>query len=298
MKRIVICLLCLLLIIGTCGCGLKKKDTQKLTVVATVFPLYDFARAIGGDNIEITMLINPGSEVHSYDPLPSDMMAVYDSDLFLYIGGESDKWVDTLFDDGSLNALSLINCVSHEQIHEHHHKHADEHIWTSSQNAILMLEAICESLIELDAKNAETYRRNCDAYIQKIMAVSDEISDIVSKYENPFVLVADRFPFIYFTEEYGIEYESAFDGCAVSTDISLKTMMRLTETIENRNVKTVFCTELSNQRIAKALQEETGVEIVELHSGHNVTLDDFNKGITYIDIMHRNKIALERGICS
>ena len=110
------------------------------------------------------------------------------------------------------------------------------------------------------------------------------------------MLVADRFPFAYFAEQYGIDYEAAFDGCAVSTDISLKTMARLTDTIEAKGIKAVFCTELSNKNIANALNQELGVDVIELHSAHNVTLDDFNSGITYIDILYRNIRALERGL--
>jgi len=294
MKKIIICILCLMLL---CGCSDAKasvtQNREKITVVTTVFPLYDFARAIGGDLINLKMLIRPGTEVHSYEPLPSDMAAVYDSDLFLYIGGESDKWVDTLLDDGDINSLPLINAAEHTH-REHGHDHTDEHIWTSPDNAVLMLEAICESIIKIDAENADIYRKNCNTYIKRIKEASEQISYTVSKYENPFILVADRFPFEYFTEQYGIEYEAAFGGCAVNTDISLKTMARLTQTIESKNVKAVFCTELSNQNIAKALKELLDVEIIELHSAHNVTLDDFNDGITYVDILCRNAKALEK----
>lgn len=299
MKRILICILCIVLL---CGCGgntYTKKETQRVTVVTTIFPLYDFARAVGGDNIEVKMLIKPGSETHSYDPLPSDMAAIYGSDLFLYIGGESDKWVETLLSGTDVNALSFIDKVHDKAEHEHHghdHDHIDEHIWTSPENAVEMLKNICDSIIKADGKNADIYRENCNSYIQKINDASQKISDTVSKHSNPFILVADRFPFAYFAEFYGIEYEAAFDGCAVSTDISLKTMSRLTKTIEKRNIKTVFCTELSNRNIAKALSEELGVEVLELNSAHNVGLEDFNNGITYVDIMYRNAKALERGI--
>ena len=294
MKKIIICILCVVLLCG-CSGNIGTQGGDKITVVTTIFPLYDFARAIGGDNIELKMLIRPGSEVHSYDPLPSDMTAVLRSDLFLYIGGESDKWVDTLLDDGNINSLALIGAAEHTH-HEHGHDHTDEHIWTSPDNAVLMLEAICENIIKIDTENADIYRKNCDAYIKKIEEASERISDTVSKYENPFILVADRFPFTYFTEEYGIEYEAAFDGCAVSTDISLKTMLRLTETIKNRHIELVFCTELSSKNIANVLQEELGVEVIELHSAHNVSKDDFNGGITYVDILYRNINALERGL--
>ena len=293
MKRLIICLLCAVLL---CGCTAQQNDKSKPTVVTTIFPLYDFARAVGGDKIDVKMLIKPGSEVHSYDPLPSDMAAVYDSDLFLYIGGESDKWVQNLLDENDINSLKLLECVSHHTEHHDGHSHTDEHIWTSPENAVRMLEEICENIVKTDPANAKIYEQNRDAYTEKIKAVSQETGAIVSQYKNPFVLVADRFPFAYFTEYYGIEHEAAFDGCAVSTDISMKTMLRLTDTIKKRQIKTVFVTELSNQNIAKALNEELGVQILELHSAHNVSADDFNDGITYVDIMYRNKLALERGL--
>lgn len=299
MKRIIICVLCICLLCG-CAANINTNDEKKPTVVTTIFPLYDFARAIGGENISVKMLIKPGAEVHSYDPLPSDMAAVYESDLFLYIGGESDKWADTLLDNQNINSLALIDTVEHihgeHDSHTHGHDHTDEHIWTSPENAVLMLQKICDSFVEIDSKNADVYRKNCDEYIKEINSVSKEISDTVSQYKNPFILVADRFPFGFFAEQYGIEYEAAFDGCAVSTDISLKTMSRLTETIKQKKIKTVFCTELSSKNIANALKEELGVQIIELHSAHNVTLDDFSDGITYVDILRRNKTALERGL--
>ena len=296
MKRIIICVLCLLLLCGCSGGNMQNKS-DKVTVVATIFPLYDFARAVGGECVNVKMLIRPGSEVHSYDPLPSDMVDIYNSDLFLYIGGESDEWVDTLLAGTNVNSLSFINLVSGEQGHEHHgHNHTDEHIWTSPKIAVSMIENICQSLIEIDPENADVYTKNQDEYTKKINSASKEISAVVNQSEQPFLLVADRFPFESFVEEYGIEHEAAFGGCAVSTDISLKTMTRLTETIEKRDLKSVYCTELSSRNIAKALNGELGVEIIELHSAHNVTLDDFNSGITYVDILYKNVKALERGL--
>lgn len=295
MKRILICLLCVSLL---CGCSVPKryKNASGLTVVTTIFPLYDFTRQIVGDKIDVKMLIKPGSEVHSYDPLPSDMKSIYNSDLFLYIGGESDKWVDTLLNNTSVTTLSFIDCV---KTHSHNHgdSHADEHIWTSPQNAVIMLQKICENIIKIDTKNADYYQKNCNNYIKKIDTASQKIEDTVSKFKNPFILVADRFPFVYFTEQYGIDFEAAFDGCAVSTDISLKTMSRLTKTIKSKSVKTVFVTELSSKNIADALKKQFDVSIVELHSAHNVTLDDYNSGISYVDILNKNCTALKEGIC-
>ncbi len=286
--------MCLLLI---CGCTANvSKSNDKLTVVATIFPLYDFSRAVGGERADVKMLIRPGTEVHAFDPLPSDMAAVYDCDLFLYIGGESDTWVKILIADKKINSLALINSV--QALHSHHgdHSHPDEHIWTSPDNAVIMLKEICNAFVKADPQNADYYRQNRDEYIKKINTASDQMATSINRHTDPFIVVADRFPFVYFTNHYGIAYEAAFDGCAVSTDISLKTMSRLTHTIKSRNIKAVFCTEISSKNIANALHDELGVEVIELHSAHNVTLDDFNGGITYVDIIYRNIKALERGL--
>ncbi|MBP3706714.1 MAG: zinc ABC transporter substrate-binding protein [Clostridia bacterium] len=295
MKRILAIVLCLFCL---CSCGTNKpSQNDKLEIVTTIFPIYDFVRAVGGEEVSITLLIDPGTEVHSFDPKPSDIKAIYNSDLFIYTGGESDEWVNRILGDKQLDTLKMMEYVDTLDEHKHSHEHGhDEHIWTSAENAILMLEGICKALVEKDPKNAEGYKGRCQSYIDKIEVVNSQIKDVVNSSKEKFILVADRFPFIYFTELYGIEYEAAFGGCAVSTDISIKTMSRLVETCRQRNLAYAYYTELSNKNIANALAAQTGIKLLELHSAHNVTLEDFNNGITYVDIMRRNIEALKEGM--
>lgn len=296
-RKVISVILCLCLLACLCGCGkTTPKNGDKIEVVTTIFPLYDFVRAVGGDRVEIRLLIAPGTEVHTFDPKPSDIRAVYDADLFCFIGGESDAWVNTLLKDKSVNTLKMSDCVDLISGHDHHHHEYDEHIWTSPKNASLMVEKICEALCKADPENSEEYKQNGKKYLEKISAADGEIKAVVSEIENPFILVADRFPFLYFAEYYGIDYEAAFGGCAISTDISIKTMSRLVEICEEKNLKYAYFTELSNKNIAAALSEQTGVKLLELHSAHNVTLDDFKSGVTYVDIMRRNMNALKEGM--
>ena len=292
-KKILAAILCLVCL---CSCGVKRAENNgKIKVVTTVFPLYDFVRAVGGDRVDITLLIKPGTEVHTYDPKSSDIKAIYDCDLFLYIGGESEEWVNTLLADLDVKTVRMMDCV--DTIHHEHHDHEDdEHIWTSPENAALMVERICDELCEGDGKNTSAYRENAEEYIKRINEADGKIKDIVKQSGDPFILVADRFPFSYFAEHYGIDYAAAFGGCAVSTDISIKVMSELIKVCKEKGVEYVYHTELSNKNIASALGEQIGVKLLELHSAHNVTLDDFNDNITYVDIMYRNCDALKEGM--
>lgn len=294
MKKIFI--LCLIIILLLCGCtgSNTANNKDKVNVVTTIFPLYDFVRAVGGKNVDVTLLIPAGGEVHSYEPTPSDIRAIYDADCFFYIGGESDSWVSRILSDKGVNAYPLIDSVN--LLTEDGEDEYDEHIWTSSENAVLMLKKITSVFCDLDKEKEEQYKNNCDRYCKKIEGISKDIKQTVENSNNKFILVADRFPFKYMASEYGIEYKAAFGGCASSTDISLKVMKRLVNTVKEKKLKYVFCTELSNQNIARSLSEQTGVKILELHSAHNVTADDFNSGITYVDIMKRNLSVLKKGL--
>lgn len=299
MKKIIVCLLFVAMLCGCAKGAVAKSD--KIGVVTTVFPVYDFVRAVGGERVDLRLLIKPGSEVHSFEPAPSDIVAISECDLFAFIGGESDNWAVSVLSDNKVNSITLIDEVELEEhstkthTHGHYHTH-DEHIWTSPRMAADMINAICERLCALDQQHTLEYRANAAEYIERINIAAEEIRAVTEVAEEKFILVADRFPFEYFTEHFGIEYMAALDSCAAPSDISLKTMARLTTEVEERQIKSVFCTELSNRVIANALSEQTGVRILELHSAHNVTRDDFLGGITYVDIMKRNVKALKEGM--
>ena len=292
MKKTIILLICAVLL---CGCGAQNiKETDKPCIVTTIFPLYDFVRAVGGEKVDVKMLIKPGTEVHSYDPVPSEIKSIYDADLFLYIGGESETWVDKILGDTTTNSYALIQSV--ELLYEEQHNEYDEHIWTSPENAEKMLDKILSELIKIDPQNSDYYTENHSNYVEKIKKISAKTKQVLEKQENPFILVADKFPFRYFAKSYNIDYVAAADGCAVGTDLSLKTMTTLLNTIKEKDLKYVYHVEMSNKKIANALAEQTGVKLLELHSAHNVTLEDFENGVTYVDIMERNYTSLKEGM--
>ena len=172
----------------------------------------------------------------------------------------------------------------------------DEHIWTSPKNAILMVDEIAAALAEVDTSNAAVYTNNAAAYTAQIQAVDDEIAGIVTASTNKLLVFGDRFPFRYFVDEFGLEYQAAFPGCSTDTEASAGTLAYLMNTIKEQNIKYVYYIELSNQNIARAISEQTGAQQLQLHSAHNVTKDDFEAGVTYVSIMQQNAENLRKGL--
>lgn len=317
MKKI-ICLLLAVVLPALClfGCsGEANTDDGRLSVVATIFPQYDFTRAIAGDRVALSMLVSPGSEVHGFEPTLAEMALVGECDLFLYTGGESEAWVDDMLaaiDSREVNTLRLIDAVpalreetvegmEHNDHDEDEHDHSedaeiDEHIWTSPKNAILMVDAICGQLCALDEANADYYRANADAYIEKLSALDRELADIVSTAKRRTVVFADRFPFRYLAEDYGLSYYAAFAGCSAATEPSLATISFLVEKIESDNIPAVFCIEFSTGTAADTISSAAGVKKLFMHSCHNLSREDFESGVGYLELMEKNAENLKEAL--
>lgn len=311
MKKILaVMMAALMMSVMLAGCSAMAEDAgKKISIVVTDFPCYDFARAVAGDNAEITMLIKPGSEVHSYEPSPSDILMMTDADLFIYIGGESDSWVEGMIssmgDEGPAS-LRMFECVegldeSGEHHHDHndgeHHDHAyDEHIWTNPMYAIEMVDAIAVELMNIDPENGDIYRANADSYIEDIYEIDAEIRSIVENSARNCLVFGDRFPFLHLACEYGIEYAAAFPGCTAESEPSAQTIMELIEKVDSEDIPVVYVIEMSTGNVASAIAEETDAEIVTLHSVQNVSHDEFEAGETYVSIMWKNIEALRKGL--
>jgi len=289
------------------------KETDKISVVVSIFPQYDFTRAIVGDKADLTMLIKPGAESHSFDPSPADIIKIQNADAFIYIGGENEKWVETILESMDTSSKKVIRLMDYvniveeeivegmEDFHDHDHDHDkheeyDEHIWTSPKNAILMINAIAKELADIDPKNAMEYKQNADEYISQIKEVDTEIRTIVNSSEDKLIVVGDRFPFRYFVDEYGLDYRAAFSACSTESEASAGTIAYLIDTINEHNLTHVYYIELSNQNIARIISEQTGAEMLLLHSAHNVTRDDFEAGINYLSIIKQNAENLRKGL--
>ncbi|MBQ6930619.1 MAG: zinc ABC transporter substrate-binding protein [Clostridia bacterium] len=302
-------LLCLCLVFGLAACGdgvEQKEESQKLKIVCTLFPQYDFTRQLVGDKAEVTLLLTPGTDSHSYDPSPVDMVKINGSDLFIYTGPLMEGWAAEVV--GTLNesvaVLSLAEGkrlkentdVYSSHVEEDHDHSADPHIWTSPVNAMLIVQEICDKICEADPENAVFYRGNEEEYLNKLEELDSAIRAVTDKAENKTIVMCDRFALIYFCEEYSLDYIAAFDACTSNTEPSPAVIVEITKTVQNKNIPAVFCAELSNRKVAQAVSAQTGAQVLKLHSCHNLSADDFNAGETYLSLMYKNadnlKIAL------
>jgi len=283
--------------------GAQGTNEHRLQIVATSFPPYDFARAAAGNAADVVMLLPPAAESHSFEPSPRDIEAVHNADFFIYVGGESDAWVIRILADSAVPAIRLVDCVDtvDEEVvgnmqSEEEETAKDEHVWTSPKNAEKIVNALAAAFEAKDSGNAAVYRDNADRYIAGIEQVHKEFQDIVSKAVRKALVFGDRFPFRYFTELYGLDYDAAFPGCAVEGDASAKTVAGLIDKVKAEKIPVVFKIELSNGKIAQTIAEETGAKVMELHSAHNVSKEDFQKGVTYIDLLKRNEEPLKAAL--
>ncbi len=310
-KKLIPLLLCLCLILSGCAAReTEEKDSSKLQIVCTNFPAYDFAREIAGNRAQIKLLIKPGAEVHSYEPAPKEIIAIQESDLFICNGGESEAWVESLVGE-DVNILRMMECVetvaeSGEGIYaaedEHDHEHddgeeeLDEHVWTTPGNAAKICYALCDKLCEADPENANEYMLNYEVYNAKLMELDIEIRTTVLNGVRDTLVFADRFPMRYFTREYGLKYYAAYPGCASQTEPSAKTVAFLIDHVREENIPAVLYMEFSNEKMADVICEDTGCKKLPFYSAHSVTAQQFEDGVTYLDLMRMNIETLKEAL--
>ena len=359
------------------------EENSRLQVVTTIFPQYDFARHIAGDRADVTMLLKPGEEVHSYEPTPQDIKKIQNCDLFIYVGGENDVWVENILDSvkgdqegpQTVRLLALVETYSEEHLegmmeekgHDHDHEHEpegtaeedhdhdhkadasdqntkgtdthsthahsheekpDEHVWTSPQNCVILIEKLTEEFCAADPVNAEYYRKNGDAYRKEFEELDARYRDMAASAPRKTILFGDRFPFRYLAEELGLTCYAAFPGCSSESEPSAATIAFLIDKAAEEKLPVVFQIEFSNGNIARAISEaaelkmkinaakqaeessggennsglsaaEAGgmkIQVLQLHSCHNITADEFKSGQTCLSLMTKNLEALRTAL--
>lgn len=293
-----------------CGCQNQNKtenSSGKLKIVTTIFPAYDFAKNIFGETAEVTMLLKPGMESHSYDPSAKDVVKIDECDLFIYNGGESDAWVENILKSTeNVKALKMVDAVEvlgeehtdgmTAEEHDHDEEEYDEHVWTSPKNAALIAASIRDKAKEISPENAAAFDKNAESYIAKINSLDERFAELLAGEKRYFVF-GDRFPLLYFFKEYGLNYYAAFPGCASETEPSAQIISFLSKKLSDSDtIKTVFYIELSNHKLADNLAAESNLPTAEFHSCHNITSSDFEAGESYISLMERNYQTLKTAL--
>lgn len=316
-----------ILMIGCISCTPNAASTttleteeKSLQIVTTIFPEYDWVREILGENpnhAELTLLMNSGSDLHNYQPTAEDILQISSCDLFIYVGGESDQWVQKVLDQSpnsqrqvidlmdimgdSLKEEELVEGMEEEQGHEEEeHEHEDgeydEHVWLSLRNAQRFTTVISEALEQLDPTNAAQYAANTEAYNLKLAALDDQYQELADSATEKTILFGDRFPFRYLVDDYGLTYYAAFSGCSAESEASFDTILFLAQKVDELGLNTVFTLEKSNQKIAKTVIENTkekNQSISTLNSMQSTTSEDVANGVTYLSIMDENYRTLQ-----
>ena len=303
------------------GCSNNDKD-DKLSIVTTIFPEYDWVRQILGDeakNVELTLLLDSGVDLHNYQPTAKDIVTLASCDMFIYVGGHSDEWVEDALRQANNKDMVIINlfdvlgdAVKEDtaldgEEHDHEHEHEDdghvhendEHVWLSINNAKAVCREIAEKLGQIDPENKEKYEANYTSYSAKLDAVDSAYRAAVESAPNKTLLFGDRFPFRYLTDEYGLEYYAAFSGCSAESEASFETIAYLAGKVDELGLSAVIKIEGSDGKIAETIINTTSektAKILTLNSMQSLTPDDAEDGVSYISVMESNLEVIKEAL--
>ena len=324
MKKIISAVICLIFTaISFCSCGNTQNTTDngKLSIVTTIFPEYDWVRMILSDNAEnvnLTMLLDNGVDLHNYQPSVDDIIKISTCDMFIYVGGESDNWVnDTLAEATNnmivINLLDVLgDSVKEEELadgmqedehedneHDSEETEYDEHVWLSLRNAEILCTCIADKLGEIDAKNRDSYAANASAYIEKLRQLDNEYKEAVNGSPVKTILFGDRFPFRYMADDYGLSYYAAFAGCSAETEASFETITFLAEKVDELELSSIITLEGSDGKIAQTIvssSKNQNAQILSMDSMQSIVSADVDGGITYLSVMEKNLETLKKAL--
>lgn len=329
MKRILkICLYTIALAVAVFMVGCKGNDLPvddgKLKIVTTIFPEYDWVKQIAGDsnNLDITFLMKNGGDLHSYSPSAEDILKISSCDMLVYVGGESDKWIEEILENSvnsNIKTINLMNVLGEkakeeelvegmeDDDHDGHDDHDDddaeleydEHVWLSLDNAELFVKSITENLCAIDSENAETYKANCEKYLSQLDTLDDEYEEVIENSKYKTLIFADRFPFRYLTDDYDLSYYAAFKGCSAETEASFETITFLANKADELNLPRILTIDGSDGKIAKtvaATSKNKDRTIYSLDSLQSVTDNEVQSGKTYIKAMESNLEILKKAL--
>lgn len=316
-KKVLPIVMCLTLFVA-CNKSKPADKNTEFSVVAANFICYDLARAICGTSDEtvnnvfagmqktpadLQLILKPGTDLHSFDPSPKDIIAIENAGIFIYTGGESDEWANKLLRTVKNPPAHIFKLMEHVETEEEHeeaadeHAHeVDEHVWTSPANTLKLIDSLTDALSECNPSMADIYFANAAIYKEEIENARTAILNVLNEKEKHVIVMGDKFPLKYFAQEFGITYYAAFSGCSSAVEASPAVIAKLVDIIKEEKLPAVFTIELSNRRIAQTIAESTGVSVLELNAAHNLTQRQFDSGMTYIDTLYANAEALKAGL--
>lgn len=319
MKKTISLLLITMMVIcslGACASPDGTSGEDKISIVTTIFPEYDWVMNVLGSNpanAEVTLLLDNGVDLHSYQPTADDIMKIATCDMFIYVGGESDRWVEDALSEAVNKDMVVINLlevlgdsVKEEEVVEgmqeedEDETEYDEHVWLSLENAVICTEAISHALQDkVDPENSITYAENAAEYMRKLFTLDREYEETIANASGDTLLFGDRFPFRYLTDDYDLNYYAAFAGCSAETEASFETVTFLSGKVDELNLGCILTIETSDGKIAETIRDNTSTgdqKILVLDSLQSVTMDDIINGVTYLSIMKENLNVLSEAL--
>lgn len=306
-KMIISTIIILLLLGALSACGSNEIiENDKLTIITTLFPQYDFAREIVKDKGEVSLLLPPGVEAHSYEPTPQDIVKIRNADVFIYTSEYMEPWAVKMVKDIGSDQLKVVNLSeglslieSDDDHDDEHHPEADgkdPHTWLDPVYAEIMVENISDAISEVDPINAEFYNDNAKDYMEKLQVLDKNFKDVFSKTKSDTIIYGGHFAFGYFTQRYGLKHLSPYSGFSPNAEPTPNKIVELIKKLEDLDVKVIYYEELVDPKVANIIAEATGAKIELLHGAHNISKNELESGITYLDIMYENLEKLKEGL--
>ncbi len=306
--KFLLMILCVnLIFVCLCGCGNGENiNNGKLKIITTLFPQYDFVKQICGDEGDVTLLLSPGTDSHSFDPTPKDISNILSCDIFIYTGDEMEPWVSTVLKSvgKDVAVIDLSKCVTlmgndHDHSEENkkidHHHTSDPHYWLNMENAIKMVDEISKALQNANPEKADLFAERARPLKTRLEKMDKEFRNAISNSEKTIVF-GGRFAYYYFVNTYSLKYKTVYDTCSVNVEPSAKTVTDMVKFVKDNGIKYIYHEELSNPKTARSIAESTGAELLEFSTAHNISKDDFDKCVTFIDIMEKNLENLKKGL--
>ncbi len=293
--------------------GSQEESSDSLKVITTIFPLYDFSREVGGELADVSLILPPGVEAHSYEPTPRDIIRINQADIFIYAGEAMEPWAQRVIQSLTSKNIIIIDASSeldlieghhhHDDDHHHddyhddeHHDDLDPHFWTDPLRVKTLIDEIAKAFIQADEENSAYYLENARLYKEQLDELHEKISTTVETLRIRTILYGGHFAFGYFSQRYGFDHISPYTGFSPSAEPTAQKIVELIETMRALGLEVIYHEELIDPRVARVIAEETGAELLLLHGIHNVTKDELARGVTYISLMEENLRMLVKGL--